>query len=71
LNPDGSHGPLKCGACHKDVNGNGVPLIAAKIRYQDRDITEDYDLAVQWMHASAPDLGGGMPRIVRASGGPR
>jgi hypothetical protein len=71
LNPDGSHGPLKCGACHKDVNGNGVPLIAAKIRYQGRDITEDYDLAVQWMHASAPDLGGGMPRIVRASGGPR
>ena len=33
LNPDGSHGPLKCGTCHKDVNGNGVPAIAAKICY--------------------------------------
>ncbi len=65
LNPDGSHGPLKCGACHKDVNGNGVPSIAARIRYQGKDITGDYDLAVQWMHASAPDLGGAMPRIAR------
>ena len=71
LNPDGSHGPLKCGTCHKDVNGNGVPVIAAKIRYRGRDITEDYDLAVQWMHASAPDLGGAMPRIARATGGGR
>ena len=54
LNPDGSHGPFKCGACHKDVNGKGVPMIAAKIRYKGRDITHDYDVAVEWMHASAP-----------------
>ena len=49
LNPDGSHGPLKCGTCHKDVNANGVPLLAAKIRYKGRDITDDFDLAVEWI----------------------
>jgi hypothetical protein len=64
-----ANGPLRCAACHKDVNGNGVPVLAAKIRYKGRGITEDYDLAVQWMHASAPDWGGGMPRIARAGRG--
>jgi hypothetical protein len=53
LNPDGSHGPLKCGACHKNVNGNGVPVMAAKIRYRGKDITEDYDLA----HSYRPRAG--------------
>ncbi len=67
LNPDGSHGPLKCGTCHKDVNANGVPSLAAKIRYKGKDITDDFDLAVEWIHTSAPDRGGKMPRL--ASGG--
>lgn len=58
LNPDGSHGPLKCRTCHKDVNGKGVPMLASKIQYDGKDITGSYDLAVQWIHATAPDLGG-------------
>lgn len=61
LNPDGTHGPLKCGTCHQDVNGLGVPRLAGKIRYRGRDITSDFDLAVEWIHATAPDLGGAMP----------
>lgn len=61
LNPDGSHGPLKCRTCHKDVNGKGVPLLASKIQYEGSDITGSYDLAVQWIHAAAPDLGGNSP----------
>ncbi len=65
LNPDGSHGPLKCQTCHKDVNGAGVPLLAAKLQYDGRDITGDYDLAVQWIHANAPDLGGKKPGLTK------
>jgi hypothetical protein len=65
LNPDGSHGPLKCQTCHKDVNRTGVPLLAAKLQYGGRDITEDYDLAVQWIHANAPDLGGKKPGLTK------
>jgi hypothetical protein len=65
LNPDGSHGPLKCQTCHKDVNRNGVPLLAARLQYDGRDITGDYDLAVQWIHANAPDLGGKKPGLTK------
>jgi len=61
LNPDGSHGPLKCQTCHDRVNSKGVPLIAAKTKYKGKDITSDFDLAVQWIHASAPDIGGAIP----------
>jgi cytochrome bd-type quinol oxidase subunit 1 len=46
LNPDGSHGPPEYGTCHKDVNANGVPPLAAKIRYKGQHITQDFDLAV-------------------------
>jgi hypothetical protein len=66
LNPDGSHGPLKCQTCHKDVNQQGVPLLAAKLQYNGKDITGNYDLAVQWIHAHAPDLGGKMPGLIKA-----
>ena len=59
-NPDGSHGPLKCGACHV-TNENGVPVIAGGIKYKGKEITSDYDTAVTWMHASAKDLGGKNP----------
>ena len=31
LNADGTHGPVKCGACHQD-NNNGIPTWIAKIR---------------------------------------
>lgn len=50
LNPNGSHGPVTCGACHGDVNENGVPRSLATIEYKDRQIGEDYDLAVEYMH---------------------
>jgi hypothetical protein len=53
--------PLKCQTCHQDVNRLGVPLLAAKLQYGGRDISGDYDLAVQWIHANAPDLGGKKP----------
>jgi hypothetical protein len=65
LNPDGSHGPLKCQTCHKDVNRQGVPLLATKLQYNGNDITGNYDLAVQWIHANAPDLGGKKPGLTK------
>jgi hypothetical protein len=55
LNPDGSHGPLKCGACHL-VNGAGVPShIEDGLTYQGQPIKEDYDAAVSWMHTFTAD----------------
>lgn len=66
-NPDGSHGPFKCAACH-EVNKEGVPLIADKdehrkeYMFKGKPILHDYDAAVSWMHESAPDLGGAIPR---------
>jgi len=62
-NPDGSHGPFKCAACH-EVNKAGVPLIANKKEHvwNGKPILNDYDAAVSWMHGSAPDLGGAIPR---------
>ncbi len=61
-NPDGSHGPLKCPACHVS-NDKGVPLIARDKKWQGKPIENDFDAAVSWMHASAPDLGGLIPPI--------
>ncbi|BCX81667.1 hypothetical protein MIT9_P1245 [Methylomarinovum caldicuralii] len=60
-NPDGSHGPLKCAACH-ETNQYGVPLIAEGKTWKGKKIDKDFDAAVTWMHASAPDLGGRNPR---------
>jgi hypothetical protein len=69
-NPDGSHGPLKCAACH-ETNRSGVPLIAKhdpsaeevadKHEWKGKPIENDFEAAVQWMHAYAPDLGGAIP----------
>ncbi len=63
-NPDGSHGPFRCAACH-EVNEHGVPYLAdpnkKDYQYKGKPIAYDYDLAVQWMHATAPDLGGKIP----------
>ncbi len=59
-NPDGSHGPLKCAACH-ETNRDGVPLIAEGKTWNGKKIDHDFDAAVTWMHASAPDLGGRNP----------
>ncbi len=58
LNPDGSHGPLKCATCHGAVNENGVPIIAAAKLYKDQLIGEDYNLAVEYMHYIGKDEAG-------------
>jgi hypothetical protein len=60
-NPDGSHGPLVCAACHV-TNESGVPVIAQGQEWQGKPIDQDFDAAVSWMHASAADLGGKNPR---------
>ncbi len=63
-NPDGSHGPLKCAACH-EVNESGVPFLVKAddedYLFKGKSIVHDYDAAVSWMHESAPDLGGQIP----------
>lgn len=60
MNPDGSHGPVKCAACH-EVNKNGVPKLAEDREWNGRKIGSDYDAAVSYMHSIAPDLGGANP----------
>jgi len=63
-NPDGSHGPIKCAACH-EVNDAGVPFLVKAddedYMYKGKSVVNDYDAAVSWMHESAPDLGGKIP----------
>lgn len=61
MNPDGSHGPIKCAACHV-TNKGGVPTIAEKREYNGKKIGTDYALAVEFMHSIAPDLGGANPK---------
>ena len=64
LNPDASHGPIRCGACHQPVNEQGVPVAHADLTFRDLEsgtegrIGDRYDLAVQLIHATAPDEGG-------------
>lgn len=62
-NPDGSHGPIKCAACH-ETNAEGVPNIADKKEHvwNGKPILHNFTDAVSWMHSSAPDLGGAIPR---------
>ena len=49
MNPDGKHGPLKCGACHIS-NSKGVALAANNIKYNGTKIGTDFDAAVSWSH---------------------
>jgi hypothetical protein len=50
LNADGSHGPVKCGACHADDN-NGIPTwLRTSNRWQGGQIGNDFDAAVTWAH---------------------
>jgi len=49
LNPDGSHGPVKCGACHR-VNQYGVPSRYPDMIDKKGDIWTDYDKAVVLQH---------------------
>ena len=48
LNHDGSHGPVKCGACH-DVGADGIPTFLDTGKGNVYGIT-DYDSAVGWAH---------------------
>ncbi len=49
LNPDGSHGPVKCGACHR-VNKYGVPSRHPKMIGEKGDVWAHYDKAVVLQH---------------------
>lgn len=49
LNSDGSHGPLKCGACHR-VNKDGVPSQHEDIIHKDGPYWADYEKAVVLQH---------------------
>lgn len=58
LNADGTHGPIKCGACH-EVNGAGVPShIEDGLTYNGQPIKEDYEAAVAWMHTFTDEADG-------------
>jgi len=48
LNADGSHGPLKCGACH-EVNASGVPSWFRTTGAL-AGLVSDFDGAVGWQH---------------------
>jgi len=50
MNTDGTHGPLKCGACHKANTVNGVMAWADQLSYNGTAINTDFDTAVSWMH---------------------
>jgi hypothetical protein len=50
LNPDDSHGPVKCGACHK-VNGDGVPSGHQDIINRDGPFWTDFGKAVELQHS--------------------
>ena len=54
MNTDGSHGPLKCGACH-DAKSNGVMSWASRLTYQNTKISQDFDKAVSWMHTATDE----------------
>ncbi len=49
MNTDGSHGPLKCGACHI-ANSSGVDSAVANLTFQGTSIANNFDAAVSWMH---------------------
>ena len=48
LNPDGSHGPLKCATCH-EVDGSGIPTWMAGVRLNGQRI-RTLDDAITWAH---------------------
>ena len=49
LNGDGSHGPVKCGGCHK-VNGDGVPQWILGAGNWGSQYISDFDAAVGFAH---------------------
>jgi hypothetical protein len=49
MNTDGSHGSLKCGACH-EVNTADIPTWVDNLRYNGSQVSGNFDRAVSWMH---------------------
>ncbi len=49
MNTDGSHGPLRCGACHV-TNSSGVPTIVKNLTYNGNAIKTNVDQAIGWAH---------------------
>jgi mono/diheme cytochrome c family protein len=49
MNTDGSHGPLKCGACH-EVDTLDIPTWVDNLRYKGSPVSGNFDRAVSWMH---------------------
>jgi hypothetical protein len=58
LNNDGSHGPLKCAACHTHVDADQIPTWVNNLAYNDPTtpgndnipVAGSFDTAVKWMH---------------------
>ena len=50
MNPDGKHGPLKCGACHY-ANNNGVALAVNNLKVGKTKLANSYDAAVTFAHS--------------------
>jgi len=49
MNTDGSHGPLKCGACHR-VNSAGVHSRMNDLRFDGQRVSNSPDAAIGWAH---------------------
>ena len=49
LNPDGSHGPIQCGACH-EVDGSGIPSWIRNNPGGTLSSIDDLDSAIVWAH---------------------
>jgi len=49
LNPDGTHGPVKCSACHR-VNAAGVPSRHQGMIPQESDYWSDFEKALELQH---------------------
>ena len=49
MNTDGSHGPLKCGACHQ-VNNAGVHSRMDELRFDGARVSSNLDAAIGWAH---------------------
>ncbi|MFO0983195.1 MAG: hypothetical protein U1E76_15930 [Planctomycetota bacterium] len=58
LNADGGAGPVRCAACHGDVNALGVPQFLAGVRFEGVDVSTSFASAAAYMHATAADAGG-------------
>jgi len=49
MNTDGSHGPLKCGACHI-ANSKGVAVAVNNLKVGKTKVANSFDLAVDFAH---------------------